>query len=139
MIFHINSYLFCFKFKENPKYELRIFGMLVFERDIGSCRIIFGFGDKLNAFVPLSNTLTNTNITDNVQSIEVTGVFWLFRNILSLFFVRSVEIQIKMIDERFVEFETFRNIFHWLSKCYCHTLNPLQVNLILHPAKKYRQ
>lgn len=61
-------YLLCFKFNEKPKYELRIFGMACFDWEIGSRRTIFGFGDKLNAFVVLlSNTFTNTIITDIVK------------------------------------------------------------------------
>lgn len=56
---------------EKPKYELRTFGIPVFDNDIGSRRTIFGFGDILNAFVLLSSTFTNTSITDKVKNNEL--------------------------------------------------------------------
>lgn len=41
------NYLFCFRFMEKPKYELRIFGIPLLDNR-GSRRTAFGFGDKLN-------------------------------------------------------------------------------------------
>lgn len=43
----IRNYLFCFRFMEKPKYELRIFGIPLLDNR-GSRRTAFGFGDKLN-------------------------------------------------------------------------------------------
>lgn len=65
---------------EKPKYELRTFGIPVFDNDIGSRRTIFGFGDILNAFVLLSSTFTNTSITDKVKNNELE-CFRMWRNI----------------------------------------------------------
>lgn len=56
----IINYLFRFKLSVNPKYELRIFGIDVF--NFGSCSTIFGFGDKLNPKF-ITQQLSRINIT----------------------------------------------------------------------------
>lgn len=73
----LKFYLFCFKFKLNPKYELRILGIPTLVVDFGSWKTIFGFGDKLKA-LPLCTQSNNTNITEVKLNITRTAVMFGF-------------------------------------------------------------
>ena len=87
------TYLFCFKFRVNPKYELRIFDI---PKPIsGSWKMKFGFCDKLNALLKLvcnNNTATVANPNINVYKIIFDCIyvvklnFWLSDDLKWCFF-----------------------------------------------------
>lgn len=60
----VRKYLFRLRFNENPKYELRIFGIPMLDAS-GSRKTMFGLGDKLNAL------LISTKTIDNITAMEL--------------------------------------------------------------------
>lgn len=61
IFYGLKIYLSLFKLSENPKYELRIFGIAVFI--CGSRSMTLGCGDKLNPEIVVAQQLNRINIT----------------------------------------------------------------------------
>lgn len=79
------NYLFRFRLKVNPKYELRTFDI---PKPIsGSRKIKFGFGDKLNALPKFA--CINNNITEVNTIIELHAIIFDF-NFVTLNFVTNI-------------------------------------------------